>query len=767
MENRNRASASVRAVVEYTHHPHDMLPSGGIERMRDGMLGHVARQQSLERARAEVTVRTTVYGDLIELDIVGRIDALFRRGDLFVVEEIKLVPAYDSPPEEALPAHKAQAACYAHLLAKDESLEYVIVRVLYVGKDGAETVAFEETASAAALADRFETLVRPYLQMLEGRARWREIRDASIRNLVFPFPAYREGQRELAIQVYWAIKSKKRLFAQAPTGTGKTAAVLFPAVKSLGEGLTGQIYYLTARTTARRNAEAALSRMRAGGLRLRSLTLAAKEKLCPFRPDEGAWRCDLLSCPRAKGFFDRLPDALEAMREGDDWSVDAITRLSDAFCLCPFEFSLTLCEEADVVICDYNYAFDPTVRIRRIFQSGTNLTLLADEAHNLPERARSMLSGVVDTAALRLARRGAGNRLGRKHGLYAALTGLIRMVELCEEGVSEAPPDGLGSALERCLDEALDTSNRINLAELCGNLFRAVAALERFDEQFAVLVEKVGKATKLTLFCLNPAPHLQEITRRLRGCVFFSATLAPLSAWRDAIGGGEADGLLALPSPFPRENLLVLRQSISTRYRAREATAESVAGAILAMAEARVGNYLACFPSYAYLRMVRERIEEAGALVRLHVQQSGMDEAARTAFLAQFAPEPKETLLGLVVLGGIFGEGVDLPGDLLSGVAVVGVGLPQICPKRELLRAHYQKELGDGFAHAYRYPGMSKVLQAVGRVIRTETDRGVALLIDDRFFEPAYAQLLPLHWDVKPAQSASRVRELALRFWAR
>ncbi|MCL1964225.1 MAG: ATP-dependent DNA helicase [Firmicutes bacterium] len=759
-------TAPVRAVVEFALLSGDLLPGSQLSRMRDGMLGHQARQASLPDAATEVPVRGRAEGERVTLEVSGRIDALYERDGQTVIEEIKLCPA-GGAPEGPAEEHRAQAVCYGHMLGKGAA----IIRVAYVEQGGAEVVSFEEWLDAEALCQAFLAFTRPYLAMVEERAAWRAVRDASILPLAFPYGGYRAGQRDMAAQSYWAIKLKKRLFVQAPTGIGKTAAALFPALKALGEGLTGQIFYLTARTTAGKNATAAIKRMRESGLRLRALTLTAKEKVCGGRGTRGesdfaAWRCDMLTCPYALGFFDRLPAALADMRAQDDWSREVVEQAAGRHRVCPFEFSLSLCEEADAVICDYNYAFDPASRVRRVFQRTTNLTLLVDESHNLPDRARDMLSAVLDSEPLREIRRAAGKALGRRAPVYRHLTGLIRWMDSQAAGASPVPPDALRPLLTLLTDASLAVVRETPLGDLPRILAAAIATLERFDERYVMMTEREGGRTRVTLYCLDPAPHLHEAVRKLRGAVFFSATLTPLPAWRDALGGTEEDALLSLPSPFPRENLLVLRYAVSTRYRVRERTAEAVAEAIAAMAEARPGNYLACFPSYAYLRRVKEAVEARAPHVVTHAQWGGMDDAAREKYLSVFQPRAAGALLGMVVLGGVFGEGVDLPGDRLSGVAVVGVGLPQVCLARELLRGYYARTLGDGFAHAYRYPGMNKVLQAVGRVIRTETDQGVALLIDDRFLAGEYTALMPSWWGAaEAAGSAEGIARRARLFW--
>ncbi len=776
-------SASVRAIVEFALLSGDLLPGSSLARMREGTLSHQARQRSVLDARAEIPVRGQVESGGVTLNINGRVDLLYERDGITVVEEIKLCPA-EGAPQAATPVHRAQAVCYGHLL----ELPQAIIRVLYVNRDGSEAAAFDELLSTDEMRARFDAYVAPYFAMISEKARWAALRDESIRALPFPFDGYRQGQREMAVQVYWAVKTKKRLFLQAPTGTGKTAAAMYPALKALGEGLTGQIFYLTARTTAQQSATAALHPMRHQGLRLRALTLTAREKICERLSSGEHARCDVRDCPGAIGFFDRLPDALADIRQLDEWPREAVCEAAARHTLCPFELGLCLAEEADLILCDYNYAFDPAVRLRRIFQWTTNVTLLVDEAHNLPERTRGMLSAEMDAAQLKDIRRDIGKAMGRKAPLYKALTALTAAIEALPDGVSKEKPEGLLAPLSDVMDQIIIAPPALPLSDLPRTVIAAMSALERFDARYAVLTVREGKRVHAQIACLDPAPHLRESTRKLRGSVFFSATMTPLSAFRDAIGGTEADGLLSLPSPFPEENLLVMRRALSTKYRAREHTAGAVAEAILALITVRPGNYLACFPSYAYLKHVREEIEkrisgeslswrdpegiapaeQSTPGITLHIQRGGMDDAARAEFLAAFVPRETGAMLGMVVMGGIFGEGVDLPGDMLSGAIIVGVGLPQIGPEREMLRAYYDEAGMDGFAHAYRYPGLAKVLQAVGRVIRTETDMGVALLIDSRFFSPEYEALLPPWWGkMTEARDAAAIRQMAENFWRR
>ncbi len=753
-----RYAASVRAVVEYALLSGDLTAGGSVRRMREGMRAHMGRQAGLTDAAVETPVHGTVETAHCLLELSGRIDALLERDGVPVVEEIKLAaaPGYDAP----LPAHRAQAEMYAYLLGAEEAA----VRVVYVSRDGAEVASFERRMTHGALCAAFFSLVLPYIERLERETQWRAVRNASLRALPFPFAAWREEQRKMAVQVYWAIRSRKRLFAQAPTGTGKTAAALYPALKALGEGLTEQVYFLTARTTGQDAALEALARLRQSGMRLHALRLTAKEKICPYAGTEN-FSCRMDGCPCAKGFFDRLPQALEAMRRCEDWSDAAVLTTASRFSLCPFEFSLCLLEEADAIVCDYNYAFDPAVRIRRALPRAARITFLTDEAHNLPERARDMLSAALDTAWLRAVRRELGKLFGRKTALYRQMTALLKAVEAQRDPISEAPPQDLRLPAEQLLETALSAGEAG--APLCRTLLAFVAALDRFDGSFRTLWQRQAETAVLSLRCLDASGHVAALTKRLSGAAFFSATLAPLPLYRMMLGGSEEDALLALESPFPQENLRVLLCPLSTRYRDRERTAQAVARAVLALCEAKSGNYLICFPSYAYLERIAARLrEEMGAQTELICQRENMGAAERDAFLEALRPHAQGTLLALAVLGGAFGESVDLPGGRLSGVVVVGVGMPLVCAEREALKAYCEANGGSGFARAYQAPGMSKVTQAVGRLIRTESDRGIALLIDDRFTSTAYQKMMPPWWGGGTVvRETEQIRRQAEAFW--
>ncbi len=757
---------SVRTLVEFTLHGEDIRPMGGqLRDMQEGVLGHKARQSLLgEGWQAEVPLHLTLPLEDEEAEVLlsGRMDA-FRDGEVPVIEEIKLWQRRE-PPEFALPAHEMQAMCYGHMLCETQDVNRVLIRVAYVDRQGRIRGQFDREMSAAECRESFLTVLEPWLGRQRMLRRHRRARDASLNALAFPFGSYRPGQREMAVQVYTAVKLRRRLFASMPTGTGKSAAALFPALKALGAGLTGQVYYLTARTTQRQGPLEALRQMRKSPLHLWTLTLDAKDKQCPART-----LCHPDYCPRAKGHFLRDHDAIAEMLQRDDWSPEAIREVADRYQVCPFEFSLSLAELADLIICDYNYALDPAVHIQRIFDHTPDVTLLIDEAHNLLPRVRDMLSGAVDGGRIRRLRTVVGKAAGRKHALYKAMTAVLRALEDLplpaddsREGALATIPQSLDRACADLADALLDTQQEHFDWEAAGErlgdtltpLLSFVRARRRDATEYAWLWQG-RKYPAVTAFALDVADYFAETTKRLNGVVCFSATMDPLEDMKRLLGGVEEDACFAMPSPFPRENLLLLQQDVNTRYQHRAQAAPAIAEAIDMLVRSKPGRYIAFFPSFAFLGQVAERVGQP-----CQIQRSGMTDGERADFLSPYVPGG-DPVLSLCVLGGIFAEGIDLPGDALDGVIIVGVGLPQVNLFQETLRDYYERRMEAGFLYAYMLPGMQKVAQAVGRVIRTENDRGVALLLDDRYRQSAYLRLCPAHWQMQRGDGEAALR----RFW--
>ena len=806
-------TVQVRELVEFVWRRGDLAGERdfvGPRRALAGTRGHQQVQRGRPAGyRKEVPLAHEVDGGELVLRVQGRIDGLLVTPSEVCLEEIKTIQG----PGEAAPhpLHWAQAKCYGFMHAHETRLEGLVLQLTYLDLATGQVTEFRERHAYASLSAFFVETTDLYLAWLREQCRWRQERDRSIRGLPFPFPRYRPGQRKLAVAAYRTLAQGGRLYLEAPTGIGKTVSVLFPAVKALAEGKLERIFYLTARTVGRGVAEQALADLRGAGLRLRAVTLTAREKLCV----RDGQPCDARTCPLALGYFDRQKAAMREALAREAITRPALEGIGQAHQVCPFELGLDVSGWADAVVCDYNHLFDPRVYLRRHFsEDGADYGFLVDEAHNLVDRAREMFSAdltsgelesaakacraMVPRCARALTRLGSALRkLGRPGGLEAEAGGGETAPEAglelfpagprrervappaAEPGASSAAgaegrglPGQLLTALEAALGatEAWLARNepadfREALLKVYYRLMAFSCTAERYDEHYTTLVEPGGSA-RVRLFCLDPATLVRQALGRGKAAVFFSATLTPIDYYRSLLGGSPEDPLLRLPSPFPVENLgVMVHERIRTDFKTRGHTIEDVVRAVGALVEERRGNYLVYFPSYQYLDAVLERFSALYPAVEVIPQRPGMSEAQREAFVAGFASEHGRTLVGFAVMGGIFGEGIDLVGDRLIGAVIVGVGLPQLCTERDVIRAHFEARTGLGFEYAYTFPGMNRVLQAVGRVIRSESDRGVTLLIDTRFAEGRYRRLFPPWWRPVRVTSAEEVGRGAAAFW--
>ena len=794
---------SVRELVEFVLRTGDLGGERefvGSDRALAGIRGH----QKIQRSRpsgylTELSVEHRVETEEFTLQIRGRIDGLLITSVQVLLEEIKTVQGKWN--HEADPLHWAQAKFYAFMHAQENGLKELVLQLVYLELPAGKVTELRRTISFAELAEFFAATTAVYLDWLREQHHWGLARDAAIAALAFPFPDYRPGQRELAVAAYRVLANGGRLFLAAPTGIGKTISVLFPAIKALGEGRLERLFYLTARTVGRAIAEKALAGLRRAGLKLRAVTLTAKEKVCVREGHP----CDPLTCPLALGYYDRVKPAIREALEREEITRAVLGAVGQKHQVCPFELSLDVSVWADAIICDYNYVFDPLVYLRRHFaEDGGAYGFLIDEAHNLVDRAREMFSAELDgqeildvkraikKAALRCSKaltqlHTAMRKLGNatepdaesfeasdtavELNLFPATTSAVRNEE---GGVSTGPefPDSLIEPLETALDEAESWLVRNQPAEFREDLlalyfrmhaFRRTADL--YNERFVTIVGS-NPAIKVRLFCLDPSLLLRKALARGKAAIFFSATLTPMDYYRTLLGGEPGDPVLQLTSPFPSENLLVLIQDrIQTHFKGRAESLGDVVEAIGTLVQGRRGNYLVYFPSYQYLNATLQAFQLRHPSVPVLVQRPGMTEPERDAFLAAFSVEHGETLAGFAVLGGIFGEGIDLVGERLIGAVIVGVGLPQLCVERNLIRDYFQQQNAAGFEYAYTFPGMNRVLQAIGRVIRSETDRGVVLLIDARFNEVRYRRLFPGWWKYLRIRHTDALREAIGSFW--
>ncbi|WP_410770438.1 ATP-dependent DNA helicase [Fontibacillus sp. BL9] len=754
---------AVRPLVEYVFRSGD-LDSGfrTMTALAEGTKAHQKVQRQYRDAdQKEVYVSAEIpCGDLLFV-VDGRCDGLLAEEDgLLTIDEIKSTSGdLAFITEETYPVHWAQAKCYAYMVARERDLPRMRIQLTYMQLPTGELKRYRREADFAELESFVQEVVAQYAPFANMLRNHREARDLSISELSFPFKTYRAGQRKLAGAVYKTIEEKVSLFAKAPTGIGKTISTTFPAIKAIGEGHLQHLFYLTAKTITRTAAEEAFALMQSGGLHLHAVTITAKEKVC-FREEVS---CRKEDCPYADGYYDRINGAvLDILAHETLIGRQVIEKYARKHRVCPFEYSLDLAYAADAVICDYNYIFDPKVSLKRMFgEQKSRTALLVDEAHNLVDRAREMYSAELNKADFLALQRGYKGVNPAVYRAAKAVNGFFIKLRKEMEGphrIDRNKPEELLNLAEDFIlhaEQELASPGAASAgseeAALLLQTYFAVQSFVRtgklYDERYVTYAEVTPKDLRMKMFCLDPSHLLREMGKGFRSRILFSATLSPLSYYRDMLGATPEDYTVSIPSPFAREQLDVRLHPLSTRYRDREQTKDALAELLRQLALGRSGNYLYFFPSYAYMNLIYEQVTaEPMENVRFLLQQGAMSEPEREDFLAAFDAGNKETLVGFAVMGGIFSEGIDLVGDRLTGVAVIGVGLPQIGLERDIIRDYFNEQGKDGFDYAYVFPGMNKVLQAGGRLIRSENDHGVLLLVDDRYKHPHYARLLPEEW---------------------
>lgn len=731
---------------------------GGADRMLEGSRIHRKLQKKGgARYQAEVPLSFTCEYSGILFTVEGRADGVILDEQGVTIDEIKTTGApLELVHEDFNRVHWAQAQCYGYFYCKQHQLEEISLRLTYCQVDTEEIVRFSKTFSCEELRSFFEELLDRYVEWARWQQDWIHIRDDSIRELPFPFDTYRTGQREMAVAIYRTIAAGAKLYCQAPTGIGKTLSALFPSVKAMGEQKAEKLFYLTAKTVTRKAAEDTFSILRNKGLRIKTVTLTAKDKIC-FKEQRA---CNPDQCEYANGHFDRVNNAvLSLLKSGDAFTREAIEFRARQDKVCPFELSLDLTDWCDCVICDYNYLFDPTASLKRFFadQKG-DYVFLIDEAHNLVDRAREMFSAGLKKSDFLAMKKAAGKEeKALCRSLNQVNTELIAIRKSCEQSglllQKEAFADfnaslrKLSAFCDEWLSRAPDSQVREQLLSLYFEVLNYLKISDLYDKRYTSFVQTSGSEVLVKQLCLDPSLLLKKAMDKGRAAVLFSATLTPLDYYRSILGGDESAKTYSIPSPYSSEHLcLMVAAHVSTRYRHREDSVAPICDLIASVVGEKAGNYLVYFPSYQYLRQVYEEFIEQNPKIHTIVQETGMGEQERDDFLSHFDQANRETLVGFCVLGGVFSEGIDLTGERLVGTIVVGVGLPQICRQQNIIRDYYEQENQMGFEYAYRYPGMNKVMQAAGRVIRSEQDRGVVLLIDDRFCTPEYLALFPPHW---------------------
>lgn len=771
---------SVRNLVEFILRSGNLESGSGIqdkEAMQKGSRIHRKLQkQAGSHYSPEVSLKKDMeYEDLI-LRVEGRADGIFTEDDRVCIDEIKGVYKKVQHLEEPILVHKAQAMCYAWIYASLNGLEKIDVQMTYVNLDTEELKRFRETFSADYLKNWYQELLNEYHKWVSFRIKWKKIRNASMEGLEFPFP-YRKGQREIVTGIYHAVSARRQIFVQAPTGVGKTMSAIFPAVRSIGEGRGEMIFYLTAKTVTRTVAQDAFDILRKKGLQFQTVTLTAKEKMCFCEKPE----CRPDKCPYAKGHFDRINQAVyELWTRGQAFTRENILEQAENHKVCPFELSLDLSVWVDGVICDYNYVFDPNAHLKRFFgeNNSGDYIFLIDEAHNLVDRGREMYSASIAREDILKIRRFVKPYSPK---LYRALgRGAKQLMELQKECDSSQVLESLGifpltllqiqGEMDRLLEEPPSEEVTEGILDFYFQVRDFLNVSELVDENYVIYTAREEDGCfRMHLFCVNPASNLRLCLDKGISAVFFSATLHPMRYYKSLVSTREDDYGIYVQSPFEQKNRRILIcADVSSRYTRRGYEEyRKIAEYIARMAWQKKGNYMVFFPSYRLLEDVYQIYEQefSASWVRCICQTASMNEQEREEFLEEFKEQEEETLLGFCIMGGIFSEGINLIGDRLIGAAVVGTGLPQVSLERELLKEYYDRKGKRGFDYAYRYPGMNKVLQAAGRVIRTKEDKGCILLMDERFLNQDYRELFPREWSDVCSCRLENIEQYLKGFW--
>lgn len=771
---------SVRNLVEFILRNGDLVSGSGTsdkEAMLKGSRLHRKIQKQMgSHYQPEVSLKKdTEYDDLI-LRVEGRADGIFLQDEQFCIDEIKGVYKKLELMEEPVLVHRAQALCYAWIYLDAHDLEKIDIQMTYAHLDTEVIKRFRETLTRAELKQWYEELTDSYHKWLAYQIEWRKKRNESMENLEFPFE-YRKGQREMVSGIYHAISKKEQIFIQAPTGVGKTMSAVFPAVRAIGQGMAETVFYLTARTITRTVAQDAFEILRDRGLLFKVITITAKEKLCFCDKLE----CDPEKCPYAKGHYDRINDAVyELWTTEQSFDRETLLRHAQKWQVCPFEMSLDLAIWMDGVICDYNYVFDPNVCLKRFFGENVsgNYLFLIDEAHNLVDRGREMYSASIclnDVIETRKFVKPYSQKLWKKLGKVKKQmeelrqncgewkveenAGVLPISLLSVQGeldqfLEESPAQ---EVVDGILDFYFEVRDFLNISELVDDNYVVYTA---FDENGRFYMK---------LFCVNPAENLQKCLDKGNSTVFFSATLLPLQYYRKMLSTRSENFGMYVESPFEqKKRCLMICRDVSSKYTRRGYEEyRKIAEYIARMSWQKKGNYMVFFPSYRLMEDVYQVYQDEFSVswVRCISQHASMTELEREEFLEEFTKETEETLVGFCVMGGIFSEGIDLIGDRLIGAAVVGTGLPQVNCEREILKGYYDEKGEQGFDYAYRYPGMNKVLQAAGRVIRTKEDTGAILLMDERFLNRDYRNLFPREWNDACTCTLGNVEKHLQAFW--
>ena len=749
----DKIKLSVRELVEFVYKSGDISAKNlSVDRAMEGIKAHkILQSQMGDNYQKEFYLKNEFILNDITFFIEGRADGILIEEDEITIDEIKSTYTDLSLiDDEYNTAHMAQARCYAYMYGLLNNLDKLNVQLRYYNLDTKETKTIKQSFTIKRLETFFYTLLETYIDWAETIISLRKERDRTIEEINFPFENYRKGQRDFSVAVYRTIESGKKLFAQAPTGVGKTVSVLFPAIKSMYEK-NSKIFYLTAKSSTKTIAFNTVKIMYENGLKLRTAIITAKDKIC-FMEET---KCEPEYCPYAKGYYDKLNIPLrEAIKNDCLYDRRFIEELGKKYELCPFELSLDLSYMSDIVICDYNYYFDPKVALQRedVFNKDKDI-LLIDEAHNLEDRARNMYSPEIIKEEFYEVYKMMKAEKSLSKELYNINKKFIDIKKNTDKArILHKPPEELINSLRKFTVKAEkyfnDKKGEKVPDELTDIYFKSaffIKISEIADDNFCYYADLANNKTMVKLFLIDPSNILKEIEKKAWSSIFFSATLTPLKYFRYILGGEEDDYILKISSPFKRENLnLMITSDISMKYTMRDTNIEKACEYINALITERKGNYLIFFPSYHFMNKVYSIYESLYDTFDITVQSQGIKEDEQKQIINRFENERNVVLF--TVVGGVFSEGIDLPLEKLIGAVIIGTGIPQISFERNIIKAFFDDKMNSGYDFAYKYPGFNKILQSAGRVIRTEEDKGTVLLIDSRFCQFTYLKLFPDHW---------------------
>ena len=779
---REQIKISVRNLVEF------ILRSGDLDNRKDRTMDKNAMQAGSRMHRkiqrrmgadyhAEVPLKIIIEEERYQLVVEGRADGIIinEENDFVTIDEIKGMYMDFTYLTEPIEVHRAQAMCYAYIYAVQHDLKRMKIQMTYCNLDTEEIKRFLEEISFEKLEKWFLDLIASYKKWADFSYDWRLKRQASIQNLEFPFP-YRKGQKKLGSDVYRTIYREKNLFIQAPTGVGKTISTIYPAVRAVGENLADKIFYLTAKTITGTVAKETFDLLAQHGYRAKIVAITAKEKMCKCEEVD----CNPEKCSYAKGHFDRVNDAVfDLLQREDNFTREVFFEQAEKFMVCPFELCLDTASWADNIICDYNYVFDPNVYLKRFFAEGMKgeYIFLVDEAHNLVERGRSMYSAALYKEDFLTVKRILKNHskklekeLDRCNKIMLEYKRNCDTYEVLEDvGNLIFALMRLGAEMDKFFQKTREFQGKEECLQFYFDVRNFLNIYDRVDENYVIYSEHDNEGRFfIKLYCVDPSRNLQECLDKGKSTIFFSATFLPIYYYKNLLSTKEDNYAVYAETTFKEEqSLLLVAKDVSSKYtRRNQAEYIRIAAYIEKIAAAKKGNYIAFFPSYQFMEQVYDEfMRNYGDKFETLLQTSGMREKEREEFLGEFEEEREQSLVAFCVLGGIFGEGIDLKKDLLIGTIIVGTGLPQVSNEREILKNYYDKRQEKGFDYSYRYPGMNKVEQAAGRVIRTSEDKGIIVLLDERFLNYDYVNLFPREWKKYERCSLDDVETKVAAFW--